>query len=192
MTAYPQPISDYYNYDQYLEINEAARNVKYGYYHGEIVAMAGGSFRHNMIKDNINEHIRPRIRGKCLSLTSDMQLRVSEHAAFYPDVIVICGKPQFYKHLGKVRDDIVCNATIIFEVLSENYDKGDKADEYRSMHELKEHFLVDQDRSHVVHYYKMAGIWHHETYDSPEKVIRLESIDCDLSMQEIYLDIKFQ
>ena len=44
MAAYPQPVSDYYTYDQYLEINDAAKNVRYEYYHGEIFAMAGGRF----------------------------------------------------------------------------------------------------------------------------------------------------
>ena len=195
MVAYPQPVSDYYAYDQYLEINEAARNVRYEYFHGQIFAMAGGRFRHNLIKDNINEHIRSRLRGKCYSMTSDMQLRVSEHAAFYPDVIVICGEPQFYKHLGKTRDDIVSNATIIFEVLSEstkNYDKGDKADEDRSMSELQEHFLVDQDKVHVVHYFRRDEVWNYETYDNLEKGIKLKSVDCDLSMREIYMDIEFE
>lgn len=195
MGAFPQPVSDYYTYDQYLEINDAAKNVKYEYYHGEIFAMAGGRFRHNMIKDNINEHIRPRLRGKCYSMTSDMQLRVSEHAAFYPDVIVICGKPQFYQHLGKPRDDIVSNATIIFEVLSEstrNYDKGDKADAYRSMPDLKEHFLIDQDKPHVIHYYRKDKVWNYEEYDSLEKGIHFKSADCDLRMQEIYLDVEFE
>ncbi|MFQ5637299.1 MAG: Uma2 family endonuclease [bacterium] len=195
MAAYPQPVSDYYTYDQYLEINDAAQNVKYEYYHGEIFAMAGGRFKHNMIKDNINEHIRPRLRGKCYSMTSDMQLRVSEHAAFYPDVIVICGKPQFYEHLGKTRDDIVSKATIIFEVLSDstkNYDKGGKADAYRSMLELKEHFLIDQDKPHVIHYYRQDKVWNYEEYDSLEKGIQLKSVDCELTMQEIYLDVEFE
>lgn len=195
MGAFPQPVSDYYTYDQYLEINDAAQNVKYEYYHGEIFAMAGGRFKHNMIKDNINEHIRPRLRGKCYSMTSDMQLRVSEHAAFYPDVIVICGKPQFYEHLGKTRDDIVSKATIIFEVLSDstkNYDKGGKADAYRSMLELKEHFLIDQDKPHVIHYYRQDKVWNYEEYDSLEKGIQLKSVDCELTMQEIYLDVEFE
>lgn len=195
MVAYPQPVSDYYTYEQFLEINDAAKNVRYEYHHGKIFAMAGGSFRHNMIKDNINEHIRSRLRGKCYSMTSDMQLRISEHAAFYPDVIVICAKPQFYKHRGTLRDDIVSNATIIFEVLSEstkNFDKGDKADEYRSLPDLKEHFLVDQERAHVIHYYRKGNIWNYKTYDRLDTVITLKSVDCELNMREIYLDIEFE
>lgn len=194
MSAYPQPVSDYYTYDQFLEIVDAAKNVKYEYYQGKIFAMAGGSFKHNMIKDNINEHIRSRLRGKCFSITSDMQLRISEQAAFYPDVIVICGEPQFYKHHGIVREDVVCNATIIFEILSEsnkNFDKGDKADEYRSMPDLKEHFLVNQERPHVIHYFRKGNIWQYKIYDNLDDTIILKSVDCKLSLQEIYLDIQF-
>lgn len=114
---------------------------------------------------------------------------------FIPTLSLYVAEPQFYKHLGKTRDDIVSNATIIFEVLSEstkNYDKGDKADEYRLMSELQEHFLVDQDKVHVVHYFRRDEIWNYETYDNLEKGIKLKSVDCDLSMREIYMDIEFE
>lgn len=194
MAAYPLPVSDYYTYNQFLEINDAAQNVKYEYHRGRVFAMAGGNFRHNLIKDNISEHIRPRLRGKGYTMTSDMQLRISENAAFYPDVLVVCGKPKFYKHLGQQRDDILTNATGVFEVLSEstrNFDKGDKSDEYRALTDLQEYFLVEQDRAHVTHYYRQGQAWACETYDELSAVISLRSAECKLSLEEIYRDVAF-
>ena len=192
MAAFPQPISDYYNYDQYLEINDVSKHTKYEYCYGKILAMAGGKFNHNMIKDNINEHVRAQLRGTCVSMTSDMQLKIDENVAVYPDVLIICGKPQFLKHQGKIRDDIVTNATVIFEVLSEStkdYDRGDKAEAYRAMAGLKEHFLVNPDKAEVVHYYRDSNRWHSVVFESIDDTVSFKSVDCTLKMKDIYMEV---
>ena len=93
-----------------------------------------------------------------------------------------------------ISDNILTNATVVFEVLSEstrNFDKGDKSDEYRALTDLQEYFLVEQDRAHVTHYYRQGQAWACETYDELGAVISLRSAECKLSLEEIYRDVAF-
>ena len=64
----------------------------------------------------------------------------------YPDVSVVCGKLQ----LADEQKDILLNPIVIFEVLSpstEQYDRGEKFQLYRTIASLREYVLVDQNES---------------------------------------------
>jgi Uma2 family endonuclease len=95
----------------------------------------------------------------------------------YPDVVVVCGEPQFYDE----RRDILTNPTVIFEVLSpstEAYDRDEKFLRYRTQIEaLREYVLVSQHRSLVEHYVRQPdGSWSYSSADSLADAIDLVSM----------------
>ena len=82
--------------EQYLEFDRNAE-YKHEYFFGEIVAMPGGSFQHNLIAANTTGELRNRLSGgPCRVLNSDMRVAVNTKSGYvYPDVTVVCGAPEF-------------------------------------------------------------------------------------------------
>ncbi len=81
----------------------------------------------------------------CDVFTSDMRTRVTPSRYAYPDVLVVCGEPEFLDEA----EDVVTNPAVIFEVLSESteaYDRGEKFAGYQQRESLQEYVLVAQDR----------------------------------------------
>jgi hypothetical protein len=98
-----------------------------------------------------------------------------------PDVVVICGEPQFYDE----RRDILTNPTVVSEVLSpstEAYDRGEKFLRYRTQIEtLQEYFLVSQHRPLVEHYVRQPdGSWSYLSATGLDEAVDLVSIGCRL------------
>ncbi len=91
MTALPKKKRIYAR--RILALEEKAE-YRSEYENGEIIAMAGGSLDHAQITSNINRFIGNKVTENCRSLTTDVKVRVENYRKFYyPDVLVICGKP---------------------------------------------------------------------------------------------------
>ena len=99
--------------------------------------MSGGTRWHSLLGVNLLVELRAVLKGRCEVHGSDIRLRVSAGNAYtYPDVTVICGRPEF---TGK-GEDILHNPTVIIEVLSkstESYDRGTKFLLYRTVKSLQ-------------------------------------------------------
>src|SRR5438477_4792045 len=82
--------------EEYLALERQAEH-KSEYYDGEIFAMTGASRKHNLITTNILGSLWQQLKGKpCEVYPSDMRVRVpSANLYTYPDVVVVCGEPQF-------------------------------------------------------------------------------------------------
>jgi len=172
---------------QYLTIERKAEH-KSEYIDGEMVAMTGASRNHNLIAFNLTREISSQLRGRpCEGYASDMRVRVPSTRLYtYPDVVVVCGDPQFEDEYV----DTLLNPTVIIEVLSQStelYDRGRKFGFYRSIESLAEYLLVAQEEYKVEQYVKQAdGRWLLTDYRSLEDMIELPSIQCNLAMREIY------
>jgi Uma2 family endonuclease len=135
--------------EQYLEIERKAE-FKSEYYQGEMFAMPGARLAHIQIVANASGELRQQLRGRdCQPLSSDMRVCVSEDGFYtYPDVVVVCGKPQFID--GTL--DTLLNPTVIIEVLSDSteaYDRGKKFELYRPLESLAEYVLISSRRVSV-------------------------------------------
>jgi len=110
-----KPAKKYFTVEEYLKLEDSAE-YKSEYYKGEIFAMAGGSINHNQIIMNVGTQLnQAHPRHKCRSFATELKLWVKEIDLFaYPDLMIICDKPQFYQ----ARTDIILNPLIIIEVLS--------------------------------------------------------------------------
>ena len=173
--------------EEYLAVERQAEH-KSEYVDGEMVAMTGASRRHNLIAFNITREISQQLRGRpCEGYASDMRVRVPSTRLYtYPDVVVVCGEPKFEDDYV----DTLLNPTLIIEVLSEStelYDRGKKFGFYRTIESLAEYLLVAQDECRIEQYVKQPdGRWLLADYRSLEDVVELPSIQCQLTLSEVY------
>ncbi len=173
--------------EEYLAIERKAE-YKSEYFNGEMFAMSGASERHVSIVANIMYLLVGQLRRRpCKAYASDMRVRVSPTGLYtYPDVVVVCGQPQF----ADDQRDTLLNPTLIVEVLSESskdYDRGGKFEHYRSLASLNEYVLIAQDKYHVEHFVRQPdNRWLLSETNWLEDTIHLSSIDCDLALIEVY------
>ena len=183
----------YFSPDEYLEFERAALD-KHEYFDGEIFAMAGSSFEHAIIATNIATSINTQLKkSRCRTSSGDLRVHVPKTGLYtYPDVITVCGEPQF---LADTYLDTLLNPDLIVEVLSPStagYDQGEKFEHYRTIDSLKEYVLVWQDKKRVARYTKRDdGSWILNDFIGEDAAIKLSSIDCSLSMEDIYDKVDF-
>ena len=177
--------------EEYLTLERRAAH-KSEFLGGEIFAMAGASFRHNVLVANIMRELGAHLReSPCLPVASDQRVQVKPTGLnTYPDVVVVCGKPRFTDdHL-----DTLTNPTVLMEVLSastEAYDRGEKFAHYRRIASLTDYVLVSQDKRRVEHYARQGERWVLSEFDAPQDHIALSSLGCELSVAEVYAHIAF-
>jgi Uma2 family endonuclease len=182
-----------YTPEEYLELEEKAL-YKSEYRNGEIIPMTGGTTNHNQIALNFASSLLYVIRGKKYRVfIGDVRLWIPEYREYtYPDVIVTDGKPIY---AGK-NNTTVTNPLLIVEVLSKstkNYDQGDKFTFYRSIPQFKEYVLVEQNQYQVMHYSKTnEGEWIFREYKSEDDIVKLQHLDFELSLVDIYQDVNFE
>lgn len=178
--------------EEYLTLERKAE-YKSEYYDGEIFAMLGANEKHNLIAGNIFASLHAQFRNRpCRAYTSDMRVKVRPGNMYsYPDVIAVCGQPQFD---DEYKDHLV-NPTVIVEVLSsstEAYDRGDKALRYRQLASIQEYLLVSQEEPHVEHYVRQPdNQWLLTETSDLGVTVQLASIDCTLTLAEIYDKVEF-
>jgi len=175
--------------DTYLAAERVAE-TKHELWGGEVFAMAGASFAHNKIVANVVAELRDRLRARpCDVLPSDLRVFIpAKPGIVYPDITVVCAEPRF-------RDgerDVLLNPTLVVEVLSEGterFDRGDKFAGYRSVESIRQVVLVSQVARRVEVYSRAdAGRWMMEETIA-EGVVRLEAIDCEVALDEVYLKV---
>ena len=177
--------------EEYLAWERKA-DTKHEYLRGEIIAMSGASFFHNIITSNITAVLNNQLMGSdCIVVASDMRVRTQPEASyFYPDVLVVCGEPRFADNAF----DTLLNPIVLVEVLSpstEMYDRGEKFEHYQQITSLQEYILVSQDEVRVERYRQQGMDWQPTEFRSLEDVLSLPSIDCELSLDDIYSRVEF-
>ena len=82
--------------EEYLEIEREAE-FKSEYFNGEIFALAGAGFHHNIISLNIASSLLNKLKDKdCFVFSNDMRLYIKEHLLYtYPDIMIACGEIKF-------------------------------------------------------------------------------------------------
>lgn len=187
--------------EEYLEM-ERASEVRHEYLDGEIFEMSGESLSHGRISTNLVAELRRQLRGKpCDVLSKDMKVRsgwlpsprrTMKGLFSYPDVVVVCGQPQFHDEY----QDILTNPNVIIEVLSdatEKFDRGEKFRRYREQLPTLTHYvLVSQAGPYIDHFTRReGGVWVLVPVEGLEGTLRLDSIDCVLPLAEVYDRVEF-
>ncbi len=178
--------------EEYLKVEEQAQE-KSEYHNGEVVSMAKATPNHIRITKNVTFAIDEKIEGKaCESFFADLKVWIEQRNFYtYPDVMVICGQPQFFKG----RHDTIVNPSIIIEVLSastESYDRKDKFHAYWTLDSLKEYVLIDQYQVRVEYFRRVdAQTWELRIFTKTEDVLSLQSIEAEIPLSKIYRKVEF-
>ena len=185
-----QPVT-YLTPEQYLEIERAAE-FRSEYLNGEMFAMSGATARHNVIVNSLGRILYPQLKGRWQYYTTDLRLLIPATGLYtYPDLMVICGEVEF----SGDRQDIVTNPSFIAEILSKStadYDRGGKFVHYRSIPGLADYMIVAQDSVRVEHYTRQPdGSWVLREYSSLGDIVRLASVDAEVSLSSVYEDVEF-
>jgi Uma2 family endonuclease len=190
MSTQPKP---HYSFEDYLAAERDCIDAKHEYVAGQVFAMTGATYHHNLITTNVVSELRQQLKSRpCSALSSDMRLRIqAADACLYPDIVVLCDKPVFHDE----RKDVLTDATLVAEVLSpstEGYDRGGKFALYRGLPGLRQYLLIAQDRLAMDLFTRQAdGRWMLDAYTNMDTSIRLESIDCTLRLGEVYDKVDF-
>jgi Uma2 family endonuclease len=187
MSAHPHRLTP----EEYLALDRAAE-IRSEYYNGQMYAMAGGSLNHAIIINNTARMLGNVLEDRgCLVVSNDVRVRVQTRFYAYPDIVVICGEPQFADN----RTDTILNPTVIFEVLSrstERYDRVFKWAQYQSIPSLGEYVLVSQFEPRIEVFRPQAGgEWQFMEFAGLDATCRLESLDCDLPLSRVYRNVTF-
>jgi Uma2 family endonuclease len=187
------PQTSFFTPKEYLAF-ERSTDARHEYLDGHVYAMAGESLEHSRICVNVAGELRASLKGRsCEVLSPNMKIVTGRSGLFgYPDVVVVCGEPQFHDE----RRDVLVNPTIIFEVLSpstEAYDRGEKFLRYRTqIATLEEYLLISQHKPLVEHYVRQPdGSWSYLSVSGLSEGLVLPAINCQLPLSEIYDRIIF-
>src|SRR5690606_18516557 len=89
--AQPTPAQHRYTYAEYLAY-ERESGLKHEFDNGTILAMAGGSRRHNALASRVIAALEAARKPPCVVFSSDQKVRVlATGRTTYPDASVVCG-----------------------------------------------------------------------------------------------------
>ena len=183
-----------YSLEEYAELEKSSEE-RYEFYDGSVWSMAGASPKHEDIVSNTITELKNKLRGRgCKVFGSNLRVKVPIYQPYrYPDVTALCGQPIYENFYGL---EVLTNPSLIVEVLSpstEAFDLNEKFTYYKSIESLTEYLLIAQDFPHVTLYTKQTQeAWLHREFNDLQATVYLTSLDCEISLAEIYLDIEFE
>ena len=184
MTAQPKP---FISEEAYLTFERASPG-RHEYYRGVIYAMTGGKEPHNLIAGNALASFHVQLRRKpCRVYQSDMRVKILQTGLnTYPDVVVVCGQPQFTDTIH----DTIINPVVIVEVLSastERYDRGMKFQHYQAIPTLQDYLLIAQDQYRIEHFSRQENDrWLLRSAIGIDAQVAITSIECVLTLADVY------
>jgi Uma2 family endonuclease len=188
----PAPKYNYMSPEEYLVMERAAKE-KHEYYHGEVFAMAGASFQHNLIFSNLFGELSIKLKGKnCRPFGSDLRIHIPENTLYaYPDISIIGDEPVFTDDAF----DTIKSPSVLLKIVSKTtkeYDRGGKFNLYRSIKTLKEYLLVDSTAICIEHYIKNKDeSWTLFEYKNITDTFMMKTIGLIINASDIYESTSF-
>ncbi|CAN5467835.1 Uma2 family endonuclease [soil metagenome] len=176
---------------EYLRIEREAFE-KSEFIGGEIVAMAGASDKPNVISSNLMIEIGIQTKkSACRPFASDMRVKAKKGNYYYPDIVVVCGERKYEDN----KKDVLLNPKVIIEVLSKSTklkDRNEKFDSYTALDSVTDYILINQDEMRLEHFIKInKKEWKARFLNEKTDNLNLESINCEITLDEIYREVKF-
>ena len=188
-----------YTIEEYLAF-ERESEERHEYLDGQIYAMAGESTQHADISVNVVRELSLQLKGTpCRVWTKDTKVlpavksyKSAKGLFSYPDLVVVCGEPQFLDE----HQDVLLNPTVIIEVLSpstESFDRGEKFRRYRThIASLTDYVQVSQALPLIEHFRRQSNDeWVLSTVSDMDGSLHLASINCTLQLSEVYDRVSF-
>ena len=182
-----------YTLEEYAELEKSSEE-RLEYFEGNVWSMAGASPNHEEVSANVITALKIALRGRgCRVFGPNLRVKVPSYQPYrYPDVTALCGQPIYEDFYGL---QVLINPSLIVEVLSpstEAFDLSYKFTYYKSIESFTEYLLITQDRPHVVLYTKQNDYgWLQREFNSLDDKIFLSSLNCEISVADIYDNIEF-
>lgn len=176
--------------EEYLEFDAKAEG-RYEYFDGEVFEISGVHPNHALLEASLGRLIGNQVvKRNCSVFASTLRLIVPKLPPYrYADLTALCGKPE-YELTGTVPS--LKNPALIVEILSpstEQFDQTEKFIGYKSIASFSEYLLISQNKKLIIQYTKHnEKFWLQTEYGSGE-ILKLESLDCLLQVDEIYQNI---
>ena len=179
--------------EEFLEAEEKATE-RHEYLDGEIFTIVGASPNHALIASNIGAHMWAQLQNSpCRLRGPDMMIQTSLSGLYsYADAVVSCKPEHFEKNM-------LLNPIVIVEVLSPNtqdYDRGEKFQRYRSIPSFREYLIVAQDRVYVEHHIREGSgenlMWSMRERTKLEDVLSLNSVNATIPLSAVYSGVSFE
>lgn len=176
--------------DEYLR-RERAAEWRSEFVNGRLYPRDGRGVAHNQITVALCWIFVTRLRGSnCQAFSSDLRLKASARDYVYPDFSVSC-EPQF----EDAECDSLVNPTLLIEVVppfQEGPNESEKWLLYERLPSLRDYLVVSTDAVCVQHYTRLdKERWLYRTTRSINAEIALPSINCTLSLRDVYKRISF-
>jgi Uma2 family endonuclease len=178
------------SYEEYVNW-ESTQEMRHEYCDGEVIAMAGGTLKHNRISGNVFKFLDDALADRpCEVYINDVKVQVQPRRKyFYPDVVVTCDERD------RQESNFVTFPCLIIEVLSpstESFDRGFKFSQYRKFETLQEYVLVQVDQPIVeVFQRNEQGQWVFFEYGLSDRLF-LKSVNVEVSVSDLYRQIQFE
>lgn len=171
--------------EEYLAGEDGAP-CKHEYLNGVVYSMAGAKNRHNIVAGNIFTTLSVGLRGKhCRAFNSDTLVHIQRGADvrfYYPDAMVVCDP-------RALDDRFQDKPVVIVEVQSETtarIDQGEKRECYLSIPTMQVYVMVDAEHCAITVWRRVGDHWEMQYLADNAAVLRLEEIECELPLAEIY------
>lgn len=177
--------------EEYFEFEYKAER-RHEFIGGEIVAMAYTSEEHGTIVHNLDVTLGNCVRDKdCKVYPGDRMLFVPYcQDAFYPDLLLVCGKQEFHQVTKNMKATL--NPSVVIEILSDSteyLDKTTKTRCYKKIPSLRQIVFVSQKEQHVRILEREGDRWIDTEFYEEGDV--LEIGDCAVPLTEIYRKVEF-
>lgn len=166
--------------------------VKTEFLEGRMVPKASANRWHNLITTNFVVAIGSRVnRGGCEVYANEMQVLIGRNSICFPDVVVVAGEPSF----ADEGLELLQNPTVVIEIssMAKSSASTQKLEGFLAVPNIKECLLVNENEMRIEHYARQnAKQWIYRIYNERDDVINLDSINCKLSVSEVYAQVKLK
>jgi Uma2 family endonuclease len=179
--------------DEYLAFEVKAEN-RHEYIDGLVVPMAS-HWNHSRLCVNTGVTLHRQLSNSdyaALMVSMRVGMEFDYVSYRYPDVLVAHhDKVAFFRG----RDDALANPTVIAEVYTDDtelLDRSQKMDEYLQIESLQEYILIADSTTRIEQYVRHdRNKWlYKKVTDEPGQIL-LTSVDCYLTLADVYRDIDF-
>jgi len=146
----------------------------------------------SLIATNAAIAIGSRIHGsKSEIYVNGMCVELSRNKTSCPSIVIVNGEPKFSE--GR---ELLQNPTVVLETVANDVDplgRAEKLEGYLALPSIKECLLVRSDQMRIEHYARQnAKQWLYKIYDERDDVISIDTLNCKVSVAEIYakVDVK--
>jgi Uma2 family endonuclease len=184
-----------YTLAEYLRREERS-NELHEYENGIITKLPMARLPHNVITFNIGASLKNALKQKAkkhIVLGNQQLIYMPQlNRGRYPDVLVVAEAPLYWQD----NDLLLINPILIVEVLSKgtrSLDRTGKFDEYKTLSSFKEYLLIDQNKCSVERRFREEpDLWRDTFFTDIAGSIPLKSLDCAISLEDIYENITFK